>query len=65
MGLLQAWLSRWLLRSGVAAGMLLLGLHLLLNRVLLPLANRALLPGLLADASRLTMREVREGVCCC
>jgi hypothetical protein len=60
-GLLQAWLSRWLLRSGVAAGVLLLGLHLLLNKALLPLANRALLPGLLADASRLTMREVRVG----
>lgn len=59
MSLLQAWLSRWLMRAGVATGVLLLGLHLLLNKALLPLANRTLLPGLLADASRLSMREVR------
>jgi hypothetical protein len=60
MSLLQAWLSRWLMRAGVATGVLLLGLHLLLNKALLPLANRTLLPGLLADASRLSMREVRS-----
>lgn len=40
--------------------MLLLGLHLLLNKALVPLANRSLLPGLLADASRLSMRQVRQ-----
>jgi hypothetical protein len=63
MSLLQAWLSRWLMRAGVATGVLLLGLHLLLNKALLPLANRTLLPGLLADASRLSMREVCVCVC--
>lgn len=47
------------MRAGVAAGVLLLGLHLLLNKALVPLANRTLLPQLLADASRLSMREVR------
>jgi hypothetical protein len=59
--LLQAWLSRWLMRAGVSGGVLLLGLHLLLNKALVPLANRSLLPGLLADASRLSMRQVRVG----
>ncbi|KAF8055821.1 TIC236 [Scenedesmus sp. PABB004] len=59
--LLQAWLRRWLVRAGVATGVGLLALHLLINRVALPLVNARLLPGLLDEAQQLTLREVRLG----
>jgi hypothetical protein len=56
--LAQVALRRWLVRAGLGLGLGLLALHLLLNRLLLPLANRQLLPGLLAEAQELTLREV-------
>jgi hypothetical protein len=58
--LLRAWLARWLLRAGLYGAAALLLLHLALNRVVVPLINRRVLPGLCADASRLSMRRVRR-----
>jgi hypothetical protein len=55
----QVWLRRWLVRAGLGLGLGLAALHLLLNKVALPLANRQLLPGLLAEAEALSLREVR------
>ncbi|KAF6250262.1 hypothetical protein COO60DRAFT_1706191, partial [Scenedesmus sp. NREL 46B-D3] len=57
--LVQAWLRRWLVRAGLGLGLGLLALHLLLNKLGLPLANRQLLPGLLEEAQALSLREVR------
>lgn len=59
--LAQTWLQRWLVRAGLGTGLGLLLLHLLLNRLALPLANRQLLPGLLAEVEAATLREVRAG----
>jgi hypothetical protein len=42
-------------------GVALLLLHVLLNRLVLPLVNVNVLPGLAAEASRATMREVTRG----
>jgi hypothetical protein len=57
-----AFSRRWWVRLGVGCSLLLLALHLLLNRLLLPLANSQLLPGVLSEASRISMRQV--GRCC-
>jgi hypothetical protein len=58
--LAQVWLRRWLVRAGLGLGLGLAALHLLLNKAALPLANRQLLPGLLAEAEALSLREVRQ-----
>jgi len=59
LAVLQAFMRRWAVRAGLGASLLLLGLHLLLKtRLLLPLVNHQVLPGLLLQASAVTMRQV-------
>lgn len=52
------WLQYILVRAGVGTAVALLALHLLLNKVVLPLVNGSVLPGALQQAQAATLRQV-------
>eukprot|EP00878_Enallax_costatus_P043848 GHUV01051944.1.p1 GENE.GHUV01051944.1~~GHUV01051944.1.p1 ORF type:complete len:258 (+),score=99.28 GHUV01051944.1:99-872(+) len=61
LALTRGWLQYILVRAGVGTAVSLLALHLVLNKVALPLCNKKLLPGLLQQAQAATLREVSAG----
>lgn len=56
---IRNWLQYILVRAGVGTGALLLFMHLLLNKAVLPLVNKTALPNIVRHVEALTLREVR------